>query len=166
MGELTRFISLQFSNAKREIASEPILKKTMMTAAALMCQNKFKCFKANSSMDSKLVFLIPSQHCDAANANENYYRTLVKRQWESFDEFISYGFQMFYIIHLSKASWNTKSTCTCVCFFKENICKHIIAAGLREKIIHCPESANPTSLSQHKRKAGPTQEAKKALIVQ
>lgn len=112
------------------------------------------------------VFLVPSQKCDDANANDNYYRSLVKRQWKSFDEFVMHGFQMFYLVTLSKENWNAKSTCSCVCFFKENICKHIIAVGMREKIIECPDSANPTSLSQYKRKAGPAQKAKKALQFQ
>lgn len=137
-----------------------------MDNAALMHQSRFKCFKAKSSMNDILVFLVPSQHCEEINANEIYYRSLVKRDWKSFDEFITYGFQMFYIVQLSRSSWKKKSTCTCVCFFKENICKHIIAVGMHEKIIECPDAFNPTSLCQYKRNAGRTQKAKKALEVQ
>lgn len=165
MKDLTECISSQFSKGEREIASEPIVKKAMMNAAALMHQNGFKCFKAKCSTNDILVYLVPSQNCEENNANEIYYRGLVKRQWQSFDEFIQYGFQMFHIVQLSK-EWNNKSTCTCVSFLKENICKHIIAVGMHEKIIKCPESANPTTLSQHKRQCGPTQKAKKALSMQ
>lgn len=166
MKELTECISLQFSRDQRNFATEPIMKKPMINAAAIMYQNRFKCFKAKSSTADIPVFLVPSQHCDEANANEGYYRSLVQRQWQSFDEFMTYGFQKFYIVNMSRASWNSESTCSCVCFFKENICKHIIAIAMREKIIECPDSANSTSLSQYKRKAGPTQKAKKALVFQ
>lgn len=166
MKELTECISTQFSCEKRKIATEPMVKKSMMYAAALMHQDGFKCFKAKNSTADTTVFLVPSHNCEEVNANENYYRSLVKRQWQSFDEFLMYGFQMFYIVKFSREFWNSESTCSCVCFFKENICKHIIAVGMREKIIECPDAANPTSLSQYKRKAGPTQKAKKALVFQ
>lgn len=166
MKELTEHISLQFHSGKREIEMEPTIKNSMTNAAASIYQNKFKCFKAKSSTEDKLVFLVPSARCDPINANEKFYRSLVKRQWTSFDEFVTHGFQMFYIVQLSKTSWNKQSSCTCVCFFKENMCKHIIAVGMREKIIDCPESANPTSLSQYKRKAGGAKNAKKALVIQ
>lgn len=114
MKELTEYISLQFHNDKRIIVTEPTIKKLMTNAAALMFQNKFKCFKAKISTDNELVFLVPSQHCEEVNANEKYYRSLVKRQWKSFDEFITHGFQMFYIVHLSTTSWNIQSSCRCV----------------------------------------------------
>lgn len=77
MKELTEDISSQFSKGEREIASEPTVKKTMMTAAALMYQNQFKCFKAKPSTNGVPVYLVPSQNCDADNANEIYYRNLV-----------------------------------------------------------------------------------------
>lgn len=67
---------------------------------------------------------------------------------------------------MSKKSWNTESKCTCVSFFKENICKHIIAVAMQEKIVKCPDSSNPTLLNKQKRKAGPTEKAKKALEMQ
>lgn len=166
MKDLTECVSNQFSSGTRKIATETNIKKPMNNLAAIMYQNGFKCFKAKRSTDSVFVFLVPSQRCNDVNANEIYYKSLVRRQWKSFDEFLTYGFQMFYIVQLSKESWKTESSCTCVSFFKENICKHIIAIGMREKIIQCPQSANPTSLSQYKRKAGPAQKAKKALQFQ
>lgn len=160
MKELTECISLQFSNGQREIATEPNLKKTILTSGALMYQNRFKCIKAKHSM-----FLVPSHRCENDNANEKYYRSLVDRQWESFDEFIKYGFQQFYLVQMAE-EWKTHSTCTCVCFFKENICKHIVAVGMREKLFECPDIANPTSLNKYKRKPGSTSKAKKALLLQ
>lgn len=164
MKDLTECISLQFTKGSREIGTELTVKKATMTAAALMYQNRFKCFKAKSSIAEILIFLVPSQNCEDVNANESFYRSLVKIRWESFDGFINHGFQMFYIVKLTKMSWNKESTC--VSFFKDNICKHIIAIAMREKIIECPDTANPTSLSEYKRKPGTAQKAKKALFKQ
>lgn len=164
--ELTEYISMQYFKGSRQIATEPHVKPAMMNAGALMYQNSFKCFKAKSSIDDIAIFLVPSKNCTESNANEKYYSSLSKRKWQSLDEFLTYGFQMFYIVQVSKKSWNSESKCTCVCFFKENICKHIIAVSMREKIIECPDSANPTLLNKHKRKAGPTEKAKKALQMQ
>lgn len=131
-----------------------------------MYQNKFSCLKAKSSSDDILVFFVPCQRCEEANAHEKYYRSLVKRIWTSFDEFIEYGFQMFYIVQFSKAIWNTESSCSCICFFKENICKHIIAVGMKENIIDCSDETNPTQINKHKRAAGRAQKAKRALEMQ
>lgn len=166
MAELTTEISTQFFKNQRAFASEPTIPNAMMTEAALMQQENFKCFKAKCSTNDTLVFLTPSRLCEESIANESYYRSLVKRQCTSFDEFIKHGYQKFYIVHLWKASWNTKSTCQCVSFFKQNICKHIIAISLREGIIKCPDSAIPTLLATNKKRPGRPKGAAKALIVQ
>lgn len=166
MKEMTQDISLQFSTGVREMATEPSIKSAVMKNAALMHQNGFKCFKAKSSTIDTSVCLLPSSKCEENNANEAHYKNLIKRQWNSFDEYVKYGFNQFYIVHLSKKSWNKESTCTCVSFFKQNMCKHIIAVGMRENIIACPRSANPILLSRNKRKPGGIEKAKSALQYQ
>lgn len=163
MKNLTEACSQQFTSNKRHIATEPIIPRETMLDAALMNQNQFKCFKARSSTENSLVNVVPSQCCKESNANEAHYKSLVKRSWKSFDEFITHGFQKFYIVTISKSSWQNESTCSCVSFFKQNICKHIIAIGMRNKIVKCPESANPILINQHKRKAGRIAAAKRAL---
>lgn len=163
--QLTELISTQFSNGTRDISTEPCVKNSMMTAAALMFQQEFKCFKAKSSNNNVAIYIVPSHQCDAINANERYYRSLVQREWSSFDEFVEYGYQMFYLVQVSKTSWNIQSTCTCISFFKQNICKHIIAIVMREKIIECPDIANPTLLNKYKRRGRP-EKANKALQFQ
>lgn len=144
MKELTEYISKQFSKGSRQIANQTNVKSAIMNAGVLMYQNRFKCFKAKNSIDDIVIFLVPSTNCQESNANEKYYGSLSKRKWQSLDEFLTYGFQMFYIVQVSRKSWKIESKCTCVCFFKENICKHIIAVAMRERIIECPDSANPT----------------------
>ncbi|XP_055307521.1 uncharacterized protein LOC129571717 [Sitodiplosis mosellana] len=163
MKHLTETCSEQFSNGKRQIATEPIIKREMMLNAAYMCQSNFKCFKARSRTAGSLVYLVPSSTCEEADANEIHYKRLVERKWTSFDEFIKHGFQKFYVVNISMSSWKNKSTCTCVSFFKENMCKHVLAIGMLHKIIDCPDSSNPVLLNQHKRNAGRVTAAKKAL---
>lgn len=162
--QLTETCSKQFSTGIRQIATEPNIIREMMVNAAFMCQSQFKCFKVKCSNENTIVFVVPSQtNCEEINANEKHYRSLVNRQWKSFDEFITHGFQKFYIVKVSVSAWKNESTCTCVCFFKKNICKHVIAIAMREKLIAIPNTANPTLLNQNKRKQGRTNNAKKAL---
>lgn len=167
MNEMTSSISKQFSNDLRIISIEPTIKKEMINNAALMQRAAFKCFKAKSSTKLVSIFLVPSQKCDDHNATEKYYKELVKRNWTSFDEFVRYGFQIFYIVQLSSVSWNTESKCSCTAFFKQNICKHILAVAFRENIIDCPDSANPTLLAPSgSKKLGRKPKSTKALVVQ
>lgn len=139
------------------------IQESMMKTSALMYQDNFKCFKVKSSMTDTMKCLVPSSTCDESIANESYYKSLVKREWESFDGFIGHGFQKFSIVEVSKSSWNQKSICTCTSFFKQNICKHIIAVGLREGLFKCPDTANPTVFTRIGRKPGRAENAKKAL---
>lgn len=135
MRDLTGEISKQFSDGRREFAIEPTLKKEVMIKAASMHQNNFKSFKGKKPNSGQMVLVIPSQSCEEEYANESYYKSLVNRQWTSFDEFIQYGFNKFYIVTFSMRSWKQESMCTCPPFFKEHICKHIAAVALKSKII-------------------------------
>lgn len=150
MKQLTREISLQFYNGEREIAMEPNVTRAIRTSAALMCQNKFKSFKAKNSNEEKKVFLVPSTQLDENLSNEAYYRSIAKRQWLSFDEYVVHGHNKFYIVQICVNAVYTESSCTCVCFFKKNICKHIIAVAMQEKIITKIDTANPTLLKKRK----------------
>lgn len=164
MQRLTEIVSKQFSSNSRFIEIHPKIEREVMVNAAFMVQNKFHCFKLKISDVTMLAYLVPSQtNCEEINANEKYYKSLVKRRWESFDEFIIHGLHIFYIVRVSVAAWETKSTCTCVYFFKKNICKHIIAVGMRENVIDIPDTVNPTLLNQNRRNQGRVTCAKKAL---
>lgn len=165
MKTMTQDISIQFSKAEREIAQEPNIKRDVYESAAKMVMNNFKAFKAKQPNNSDvLIYSIPSSGC--VDASETYYKTLVKAIWRSFDEFIVHGYQQFYIVKFSLNSWKTESTCTCAAFFKQHMCKHIIAIGIRLEIIEIPDNANPVLLAPTKRKAGRPKNAATALIVQ
>lgn len=165
MKTMTQDISIQFSKAEREITQEPNIKRDVYESAAKMVMNNFKAFKAKQpNYSDVLIYSIPSSGC--VDASETYYKTLVKAIWRSFDEFIVHGYQQFYIVKFSLNSWKTESTCTCAAFFKQHMCKHIIAIGIRLEIIEIPDNANPVLLAPTKRKAGRPKNAATALIVQ
>lgn len=117
MKEMTEDISNQLFEERRIIAGEPTISRETMTKAAMMHVEDFKSFKARSKNNNdRQTYVVPSSKCEPENANEKYYRSLVKSQWRSFDEFIQFGFQQFWIIHLSMADWKMSSSCTCPFF--------------------------------------------------
>lgn len=165
MQEMTEDISKQLSNEERIIEEEPTIKKETWTKAARMHMENFKSFKAKDNRDDKETYVVPSSKCEIEDANEKYYKCLVKRQWKSFDEFISFGFQQFWIVQLSIADWKFESKCTCPIFFKHYMCKHVIAIAVKEKVAEFPDLANPVLLAP-KRKAGRIAKSKRALEYQ
>lgn len=165
MKDMTADISKQFAKGEREIATEPNVKRDVYEKAELMVMNNFKAFKAKSLPNSHdVIFSVPSSKC--ATATESYYKTLVKTTWASFDEFIVHGFHQFYVVKFSSDNWNTQSTCTCIAFFKQHMCKHIVAIGIRLKVIDPPSSANPVHLAATRRKVGRPKRTAKALSMQ
>lgn len=162
MKEMTECISNELFKELRIIVEEPTINKETWTKAAEMQIEDFKCFKAKSSTNDKHTYVLPSAKCDPENANENYYKCLVKRNWDSFDEYINFGFQQFWIVHLAITDWKISSSCSCPSFFKHHMCKHIIALAVKEDIIQLPAMANPVLLAP-RRKAGRVAKAKRAL---
>lgn len=166
MKKMTADISKQFSKGEREIASEPNVNTKIYKEAAMMGEN-FKAFKAKQTKNSNdNIFVLPSSKCAAENANESYYKTLTKTTWKTFDEFIVHGYQKFHIVQFSNDCWKTKSTCTCPAFFKENICKHIIAIGARLGVVIIPDTVNLVPLARTRRKPGRPKRTATALTLQ
>lgn len=165
MKQMTEDISRQIFDKTRIIAKDPTIKKEMWTKAAMMHADNFKSFKVKGLSNDKTVNVVPSSKCDSNNANANYYKCLVKRDWTSFDEFINFGFQQFWIVTLSLTEWKLSSCCTCPVFFKQNMCKHIIAIAVKENVLEFPEIANPVLLTK-RRTAGRIPNAKRALEYQ
>lgn len=162
MKEMTEDISMQLSNEERKIAEEPKIDKETWTKAAKMHIEDFKSFKAKDNRDDLKTYIVPSSKCKTEDANEKYYKCLVKRQWGSFDEFINFGFQQFWIVQISKSDWKVASHCTCPSFFTHYRCKHVIAIAVKESVAEFPNSANPILLGP-KRKAGRIAKSKLAL---
>lgn len=122
-----------------------------------------KAFKAKSKEDNTITYIVPTSECPAESVNIKYYSTLVAKQWNSFDEFVNHGFQIFWIVMLSSDSWDIKSTCTCPSFFKQNMCKHIVALALRENVLKYIDNLNPTLITAVRRRPGRSKNASNAL---
>lgn len=162
MTTMTQDVSIQFDEEKRIIAEEPtITKETWMKVGTMQMQG-FKSFKAKGKTDSTTIYVLPSSKCDPENANEIYFKHLIKCSWDSFDEFIKFGFQQFWKVNLAMKGWNTESTCTCPIFFKHYMCKRVVIIALKNNLISLPEIANPVFLA-NRRKGGAPQKSRKAL---
>lgn len=158
---MTTEISKQFTSGHRYIALEPNIPRDMVMRAATLENDGFKTFKATKKSGT-VVEVLPSEKCPDENANYKYYQTLVRRKWASFDEYITHGYQMFWVVQFSKDDWKIKSQCTCPIYFKQRMCKHILAIAMRDKQMECPQNANPMQLIP-RRKAGRPHEASDAL---
>lgn len=155
MKEMTKDISIQFSKGERSLKSEPNIKRKTYGIAAEMLKESFKAFKAKPLPNStKTIFSVPAKKCAIENATPAYYKVLLQKQWNSFDDFIVHGYQQFYVVEISPDNWKSESSCTCREFFKENMCAHIIALSVRQNITDIPESANPAPLVATRRKPG------------
>lgn len=159
---MTTEISKQFTSGHRYIALEPHIPRDMVMRAATLENDGFKTFKATTKSGT-VVEVLPSEKCPDENANHKYYQTLVKRKWASFDEYIMHGFQMFRVVQFSKIDWKIKSQCTCPIYFKQRMCKHILAIAMRDKQMVCPQNANPMQLVP-RRKPGRPNTAAEALM--
>lgn len=151
ISDLMTEISEQYSSDERVIESKPAVKKNLMREAALLEQQKFAAFKAKTAVPT---YIVPSSKCPANLSNISYYATLVSKVWSSFDEFINHGFQFFWIVQLSSDAWDSKSSCTCPVFYKQNMCKHIIALAMRENLLEYIDSLNPTVISAVRKRPG------------
>lgn len=159
---MTSDISKQFTNGQRHIALEPIIPRDMIMRAALLVNDGLNTFKA-SKKSSGEVEIFAAEKCPIENATAKYYQSLVKRKWASFDEYITHGYQMFWVVQFSKHEWKINSKCTCPVYFKERMCKHILAIAMRDELMECPQNANPTRLLP-KRRAGRPKNASAALM--
>lgn len=167
MRDMTADISKSFADGKRKLETEPNVTIQTYENAMLMVKNNFKAFRAKQKTNSNVsIFSVPSSICAVENATEANYKTLVTSTWDTFDEFIVHGFQQFYIVKFSVDTWKTESACTCSVFFKQHMCKHIVAIGIRMEIVVPPITANPVRLAPTKRKPGRPKGTTKALLHQ
>lgn len=125
MMEMTSDASEQLKNGVLKIATEPEVSKRTYGGAALMVQEKFKAFKAKSTKTNTAIYSIPSNECASENATENYYKTLVKATWKSFDEFIVHGYQKFHITIFSLNKTGRRSQSVHVRSFSKIICANM-----------------------------------------
>lgn len=165
MKTMAQDISSQFSKNERRLEVEPNIPKKVYESAAVMVKENFIAFKAKNLRNASVhIYSVPSSRCETPT--ERFYKDLVKSRWESFDDFIVHGYQQFYVVKISIENWKIESTCTCTAFFKQHMCKHIIALGIRIKLIELPASANPVRIAATKKQRGRPKAAAKTLIMQ
>lgn len=165
VNEMVLAASKKLSNGDRQITSEPTISKQILMRGVELEVKGMKNFKAKDQGEKDAIaFLVPSEGC--ATPTRNHYKYLEQKQWVSFDEYIQQAFNQFYLVHLSKSNWKCSSTCSCPSFFKQNICKHVIALPIRENLYKVPSSLNPQTLANHKKKPGRPPSAAKALVFQ
>lgn len=164
MEELVIDASKKLSSGDRNIESEPKIPKQMMKMGVEMEVKGFKTFKARMCEENVVTLLVPSGKC--GNPTRTHYEILEQTKWKSFDEYVAHGFNQFYILHVSQSDWKTQSKFSCPAFFKQNMCKHIIAAAIQEKLLDVSNTMNPSKLSNQRKKPGRPKAAKTALIVQ
>jgi uncharacterized Zn finger protein len=88
-------------------------------------------------------------------------------KWKSFEEFRNCAFGYWKITLPSDANdtnWK-QSTCTCPVYFKQYMCKHIIAICLSRKLTKAPHEAKQIKFGEQ-RKAGRPKQIVKALARQ
>lgn len=167
MIEMTVAASQKLSSGDQQVALEPKIPKQMMMKGVELEVNSLKTFKARSkdkSSQDEIVLLVASEKC--TNPTHQFYKQIQKQTWNSFGEYVEYGFHQFYLIHLSKSNWKVNSRCTCPSFLKQFMCKHIIATAIREKLMEVTPTMNPTLLANGRIKRGRPKNASKALLVQ
>lgn len=160
ISKLMNEISQQFTSGEREIVNKPAVHNNLMREAALLRQKEFKAFKAKANVPT---YIVPSSNCPAKYANISYYTMLVSKRWDSFDEFVNHGYQLFWVVMLSTESWDSESKCTCPAFFKNNMCKHIVALAMRENLLKYTDNMNPTVITAVRNRAGRPKNASHAL---
>lgn len=167
MLEMASDISKQFTKNARDVAMEPNLPRDMLMRAAEMENRVFSAFKAKANGSGYDYYVLPAEKCSEEDANHRYYKILDKKSWSSFDEYINYGYQIFWLVKFctkrDDATWMKKSSCSCPVFFKQHLCKHIVAIALRQKMIECPLTANPLLIAP-RRPPGRIKNATKALM--
>lgn len=159
---MTSEISKQFTSGQRFIALEPDIPRDVVMRAAILENDGFTTFKATKKSGT-VVEVLPAAKCPKENSNHKYYQSMQNRKWASFDEYMTHGYQMFWIVQFSKDNWKIESQCTCPVYFKHRMCKHILAIAMRDRHMECPQNANPVPLAS-KRRAGRPKNASGALM--
>lgn len=104
MLNMTTDVSKQFTNGQRINALEPNIPRDMVMKAAQLENDGFKAFKVSTKSGSQ-VQVLPAEKCLQENASYKYYQSLVKRKWATFDEYITHGYQMFWVVKFSTDTW-------------------------------------------------------------
>lgn len=119
-------------------------------------------------VSSNLLYVISQKEYDDSKNNLKCVEDVVKLNEkmllvENFDEYVRDMHQRVYEVNFAD-DWR-ESTCTCPCYMKTLICKHIIGIAFISKEAECPADSNPNVLYKKKNRGRPPK-AKSALVKQ
>ena len=90
---------------------------------------------------------------------------LILERWNTFEQFKNRAFKLWIVsIPIDGTQWKTGS-CTCPCYLKKYMCKHLVGVALRRKYVKAPPSAKDIPIGE-KRKRGRPKKSTKALLTQ
>lgn len=135
-----------------------------------MCREAFGWYSSNPmvvEIEQHEGFIVYLAANDKLNIEQSdILIELRNRLYETFDEY-KLNYDKVYTIHFKneKREWLQNSTCTCLNFQKNLICKHLLGLAFFNKLKKCPEEGNDVLIGQ-KPKRGRVPRAKSALMKQ
>lgn len=137
-------------------AHAPVVPKAMWSATYAWTKLKGLAMPTEKNGDKYIVPIKSSEYNDAVPT--------VKSNWASLHEFEVFYKSVWIISSTRDDKW-INATCTCPCFQKEFMCKHVLGVAVRMGQETIPDDAKCAVLGA-KRKRGRPAKAKSALIVQ
>lgn len=160
MTNMTNGVSTSFANGDRVIASKRnvTIDQWRLASAFSIDEENRPSFIKNET-EQKICFFVPSKKFIDAEyelSKANCSAALERTHYKNFEEYKNDGFNLVYLVTLTKSDIFEKSTCTCRNFHKDFICQHILGLSIRNEFCICPSIAD-----QHEIGARPKRGRKK-----
>lgn len=147
--------SLRYKHGQTVFEIEP--KITLKDWQGAYAWNKEKKEVKKKRVDGNFIYYVASG--DSKSLPPNYDKIPTCRNFEKYKE---KAFRSFKVTLSEKGAEH--STCTCVSFYKNYVCKHILGLGARLDMWAFPKGSKNVQL-EPKRKRGRPKKASKALII-
>ena len=85
-----------------------------------------------------------------------YRNAKTNKNWSDFEEYVDYQTRLWQIsFKEDKNEWQTSSTCNCISFQKNYVCKHILLQAIRYNFIEVPLTAHTVELEDKAKRVRP-----------
>jgi len=152
--------SKQYANNDKKFMDSPTIDLKQWTEG-------YQWAKSNKIVTSKILGNSVEYYCpagDEGKVTEEQIENVLDMRWNTFDQFKKRSFAVW-IVNLPNDSDKWKEgKCTCPCFLKKYMCKHVIGLSIRLKYVKPPPSAKQIPIGE-KRRRGRPKKATKALII-
>lgn len=124
---LCKLVEDSSKDYKRNIvtmATEPNISRKQYTTADEWL-NSYAAIVAEKESDEedKIVYHVKSTKNRLSERNVLTYEEIESKRWELFDQYIKFGFGLYYETVLNRNNWKIESTCQCPDYMKNYICK-------------------------------------------